>query len=302
MSRAVRFHQFGSASVLRVDDVVVAQPGPGRVGVAVRAAGINPADVKRREGLTADRDLAFPAGVGRELAGVIDAVGEGVSRLAVGDEVFGTVPDGALGDRVVTDPANLAIKPSGLDWAVAGGLALVGQTAHDAVASQRITANDTVLVSAAAGGVGVVVCQLARLAGATVVGTAGPANHAFLESLGVIPVLYGEGLVERVREAAPGGITVVFDQQGRATVEAALRLGVRPERINTIAMDPRELGVERVGRGPADVPTLDALAARVVDGSIVLPVAATYPLAEVRRAFEHLESGHVRGKIVVVPG
>jgi len=300
MSRAVRFHEFGPASVLRIDEVTVAEPRAGRVRVAVRTAGINPADYKRREGLTTSADFAFPAGVGRELAGVVEAVGEGVSGFSVGDEVFGAVPDGSIADLVVTNPANLARRPRELDWAVAGGLALVGQTAHDAVASLHLTADDTVLVSAAAGGVGTVICQLARLAGATVIGTAGRANHDFLRGLGVIPVLYGDGMDERIRDVAPGRITAVFDQQGRETVEAAIRLGVPRERINTIAMDPHELGVERVGRGPADAPTLAALAARVVDGSLVLPVAATYPLDRVRQAFEQLEAGHVRGKVVIV--
>ena len=300
MSRAVRFHEFGPVSVLRIDEVTVAEPRAGRVRVAVRTAGINPADYKRREGLATSPDFAFPAGVGRELAGVVETVGAGVTGFSVGDEVFGTVPDGSIADLVVTNPANLARKPSELGWAAAGGLALVGQTAHDAVASLHLTADDTVLVSAAAGGVGTVICQLARLAGATVIGTAGRANHDFLRGLGVIPVVYGDGMVERIRDAAPGPITAVFDQQGRETVEAAIRLGVPRKRINTIAMDPRELGVERVGRGPADAPTLAALAARVVDGSLVLPVAATYPIARVRQAFEQLEGGHVRGKIVIV--
>jgi NADPH:quinone reductase-like Zn-dependent oxidoreductase len=156
-----------------------------------------------------------------------------------------------------------------------------------------------VLVSAAAGGVGVIVAQLARLAGATVVGTASQRQHAFLESLGVLPVAYGEGLVERVRAVAPRPVTVVFDQHGRETIEVAIALGVDRSRINTIATEPAEFGIERVGRGPANPATLERLAALVVDGSIVIPIDSTYPLERTRDAFVELEAGHTRGKIVI---
>jgi NADPH:quinone reductase-like Zn-dependent oxidoreductase len=300
MSRAVKYHEFGPASVLRVEEVDPPRPKPGKVRVAVRAAGLNPADYKTREGMFSGPSFTFPAGIGRELAGVVDEVGEGVTTVAVGDEVFGNVASGAIAEYMVTNPANLARKPVQLDWVTAGGLSLAGQTAHDAVASQHLEPGDTVLVSAAAGGVGVIVAQLARLAGATVVGTASPGQHAFLESLGVIPVAYGPGLVERVRAVVPGGVSVVFDQHGRETIEAALELGVERTRINTIAADPAEFGIARVGRGPIHPPTLEKLAALVVEGALVVPIDSTFPLDETRAAFEKLETGHLRGKIVVV--
>lgn len=300
MSRAVKFLEFGPPSVLRIVNVDPPRPGPGKVRIAVRAAGLNPADYKTREGMMSGPSFSFPAGIGRELAGVVDAVGEGVTLAKVGDEVFGNVASGAIAEHMVTNPANLAVRPEGLDWVVAGGLSLAGQTAHDAVASQRLTADDTVLVSAAAGGVGVIVAQLARLAGASVIGTASPERHAFLESLGVVPVTYGPGLAERVRAVAPSGVTVAFDQHGRETIEAAIELGVARSRINTIAADPVEFGVERVGRGPTNTATLAKLASLVVDGSIVVPIDSTFPLDQVVAAFEKLETGHVRGKIVIV--
>jgi NADPH:quinone reductase-like Zn-dependent oxidoreductase len=299
MSQAVKYNEFGPASVLRVVEVQTPQAGPGKVRIAVRTAGINPADYKGREGQFHGPSFSFPAGIGRELAGVVDQLGEGVTEFRVGDEVFGTLPSGAIAEYAVVKAGNLAPKPAGLDWVSAGGLALAGTTAWDSVASQNLTADDTLLVSAAAGGVGVLVCQLARLAGATVLGTAGAANHEFLRGLGVVPVAYGGGLVDRIRAAAPQGVTVVFDHHGAETIEAGLALGVAPERINTIAADPADFGVVRVGRGPANPDTLAKLAALVVEGSLLLPIEATYPMGEVVAAFDRLEAGHARGKIVV---
>jgi len=302
MSLAAKYNGFGPASVISVVEVQTPNAKPGKVRVAVRAAGLNPADYKTREGQIHGPSFTFPAGIGRELAGVVDQLGEGAEGFSVGDEVFGTTVSGAIAEYAVTNPAGLALKPAALDWTVAGGLALAGTTAWDAVASQNLTADDTVLVSAAAGGVGVLVCQLAMRAGATVIGTAGEANHDFLRGLGVIPVGYGPGLVDRVRAAAPQGVTVVFDHHGAETIEAGIALGVARERINTIAADPADFGVVRVGRGPANRATLETLAALVVEGALVVPVEAVFPLAEVVPAFERLENGHLRGKIIVTVG
>ena len=301
MSLAAKYNGFGPASVISVVEVQTPNAKPGKVRVAVRAAGLNPADYKTREGQIHGPSFTFPAGIGRELAGVVDQLGEGAEGFSVGDEVFGTTVSGAIAEYAVTNPAGLALKPAALDWTVAGGLALAGTTAWDAVASQNLTADDTVLVSAAAGGVGVLVCQLAMRAGATVIGTAGEANHDFLRGLGVIPVGYGPGLVDRVRAAAPQGVTVVFDHHGAETIEAGLELGVDPARINTIAADPAIWGVVHVGRGPINTETLETVAALVISGELQVTVTATYPLAEVVAAFERLDDGHVRGKIVIVP-
>ncbi|GAB2461217.1 NADPH:quinone reductase-like Zn-dependent oxidoreductase [Conyzicola lurida] len=304
MSRAVKYNEFGPASVLRVENLDAPKPKAGKVRIAVKAAGINPSDSKTREGVMHGPSFTFPAGTGRELAGIVESVGEGVGELSVGDEVFGLVASGAVADLAVTNPANLARKPAGLDWATAGALSLAGQTAFNAVRSQSITASDVVLVSAATGGVGVIAAQLARLAGATVIGTASEANHEFLESLGVIPVSYadaaGTTLADRVRSVAPGPVTVVLDQHGRDTIQAGFDLGVAPGRINTIAADAADYGVEGVGRGPIDTATLATLAGLVVDGSLVVPIAATFPIEETRAAFELLDGGHVRGKVVIV--
>lgn len=298
-SRAVKYDTFGPASVLRIESVEVAPPPEGKVRIAVRAAGLNPADYKVRNGWMPQWAPKLPAGIGREVAGVIDAIGDGVDEFAVGDEVFGAVASGGVAEHVRANPAHLARKPTELDWALAASLPTAGQTAWESVESQHLTGEDTVLVSAAAGGVGIIASQLALKTGARVIGTASESNHEFLRSLGVIPVAYGPDLAHRVR--ALGAVTSVLDNYGVETIEAGLALGVDRARINTIATDPAPYGVAGVGRGSANPSTLEKLARLVVDGKIVVPIFATFALDDVVEAFEVLETGHVRGKVVVVP-
>jgi len=303
MNRAVRFGRFGGPEVLELVDEPVAEPGPDQVRVSLRAAGLNPADSKRRQG-GPQYEVTLPTGIGRELAGVVEAVGPGVHGLSIGDEVFGTVPDGAFQTQLVAGASFFARKPAGLPWPVAGGLALVGQTAWDALASQPLERAaggpaPTILVSAAAGGVGGVLSQLAVLRGIRVIGSASRGNHDWLRSRGVEPVEYGPGLVEAVRALAPEGITAAFDLHGESAVRQFVELGIPPHRINTNAMDPSVFGVRRVGRGPTSIPTLDALAALVVSGDIELPIAASFEFDRVADAFRMLETGHLRGKVVI---
>ena len=301
MARAVRFDRFGDPSVLYLADVPLDEPGPGQVRVGMRAAGLNPVDYKIRRGTSRYR-VTPPAAVGRELAGVVEAVGPDVERLAVGDEVFGSIPTGAFADAVTIEEGYFAARPDAVPIAVAGGLALAGQTAWDALGSQQLSEGQTIVVSAAAGGVGSILSQLAALRGLRVIGTAGSANEEWLRLVGVIPVRYGDGLTERLREAADGEtVAAVFDLHGPETIEAALELGVPPERINTNATDPQPYGVRGVGRGPTSIPTLERLAALVAEGGLTVPIAAVYPLDRVREAFERLEQGHLRGKVVLVP-
>lgn len=299
MNRAVRFSRFGGPEVLELVDQPVSEPGAGEVRVALRAAGLNPADAKRREG-GPQYAVTLPTGIGRELAGVVEAVGAAVAGLIIGEEVFGTVVDGAFQTHLVADAGFFARKPAELPWTVAGGLALVGQTAWDALASQPLSSGATILVSAAAGGVGGVLSQLAVLRGIRVIGSASLGNHDWLRSRGVEPVEYGSGLVDAVRAIAPGGVTAAFDLQGSGTVRQFLELGVPPHRINTNAMDPAEFGIRRVGRGPTSIPTLDVLAALVASGDVEVPIEAAYPFDDVAEAFRRLETGHLRGKVVIV--
>lgn len=297
-SRVVRYHEFGGPEVLRIDQLDAPPPGEGEVRVRFAAGGLNPVDWKIRSGRSRIQ-LPLPVAVGREFSGVIEAVGPGVDDLAVGDAVFGSIPQGAFADWVLAPASVVARVPEGVPLEVAAGLALAGQTAWDALESQGLHAGDVIVVSAAAGGVGGMLGQLAVARGIRVIGTAGAGNHEWLRSRGIEPVLYGEGLRERLASLAPEGITAVFDQFGPETIEAALALGVPPERINTIAADASVYGVRNVGRGAVHPPTLDALAALVADGTLDVPIAATYPLSEVRAAFAFLEAGHLRGKVVV---
>lgn len=297
-SRVVRYHRFGGPEVLEVETDLVPPPGDGEVRVGFAAGGLNPVDAKIRAGRSRVQ-LPLPVAVGREFSGVVEALGAGVEGLAVGDRVFGSIPQGAFADWVIAPAAVVTRVPEGVPLEVAAGLALAGQTAWQALESQQLQEGDVIVVSAAAGGVGGILGQIAVSRGIRVIGTAGNANHEWLHSRGIDPILYGEGLRERLAAAAPEGITAVFDQFGPETIEAALALGVPPERINTIAADATIYGVHNVGRGAVHPSTLDALAALVADGTLDVPIAARYPLSEVRAAFEFLEAGHLRGKVVV---
>jgi enoyl reductase len=302
VSRAVQFSRNGSPEVLDVVEVVEPHAGSGTVRVRVRAAALNAFDFKVRQDAAYLPSKKLPSGQGHEFAGVVDEVGDGVEGVAVGDEVLGWVSFAAQADYVVVPPAQLAPKPTHLDWATAGGIGLVGNTAMRATDAVSPAPGDTVLVSAAAGGVGLLECQLAIRARATVIGTASEANHEFLRSLGVIPVTYGPGLADRVRAAAPQGITAVLDNAGEETVLLGLELGVDPTRINSIVYYPgvEKYGIQAVGGGKKNSAELAELAKLVADGELVLPIAATYPLDEVREAYTQLESRHLLGKIVLL--
>ena len=301
MSRFVQFSEFGGPEVLRVADVENPQPGSGMVRVRVKAAGLNPVDHKIFAGGPAATayGVALPSGNGNDFSGTVDAVGEDVSEWAVGDEVLGGFRFHAQADFVVVDAARVIRKPELLTFEQAGALDIAGRTAWASVASQRLDECDTVLVSAAAGGVGVIAAQLAVQAGATVVGTASEENHDFLRSLGVIPVAYGDGLEDRVR-AVVTRLTAVLDNNGRATIDAGLALGVEPDRINTIAARGYASGVRGVGGQDADIHDLARVAKLVAAGTIVLPVDSVFPLERITEAYQRMIAGHLRGKIVVV--
>lgn len=300
MAKAVRYSEYGGPEVLEWVEVEEPHAGEGRVRVAVRAAGTNPFDYKvRRGGYIPNHTL--PAGQGAEFAGVIDEVGEGVSEFAVGDEVLGWVGTGAQASHVVVRATNVTAKPAGLDWATAGGIGLVSNTAKRAVDSLALGPGDTVLVTAAAGGVGIPTVQFALATGARVVGTASESNHEFLRGLGVIPVAYGEGEVERLRDAAPNGYTAVLDNKGGDALLTALELGVPPERVNTIAdrATAEEHGFATVGGGGKTAEELADFARQAASGELIIPVRSTYPFAEVAQAYRELETGHGRGKVVL---
>jgi NADPH:quinone reductase-like Zn-dependent oxidoreductase len=304
--KAVRFDEYGGVDVLHVAEVPRPVPGPGQVIVEVQAAGINPGEAKIREGLLHSLwPATFPSGEGSDLAGVAEQLGEGVTGVAVGDEVIGWVDTrSSQAEYAVVDAANLVPKPAPVPWEVAGALGVAGFTASAAVRAVGAGAGDTLVVSGAAGGVGSITVQLARRAGATVIGLAGEANHAWLESHGVIPVSYGEGVADRIRKAAPK-VDAFIDTHGGDYVEIALgELGVEPARVDTIARFDAvaKYGVKAEGNAVgASAQTLAELAGLIASGDLEVPIAATYPLDQVQDAYRRLETGHVHGKIVLIP-
>jgi len=306
MSRAVRFDAYGGLDVLEVVDVDPPVPGPGELLVRVKATSINPGEAKIREGALAQRwPSTFPSGEGSDVAGVVEQVGDGVDAFNTGDEVIGFTDNRAAhAELVVIEAANAIPKPPNVSWAVAGSLFVVGATAWAAVRAVDPRPGDTVVVSGGAGGVGSLTVQLAAIAGANVIGLASEPNHAWLADHGVTPVTYGDGVAERIREASGGSVDAFIDTVGGGYVQLALDLGVAPDRIDTIAdfeagpnygvkMDANAVG--------ANAEVLAELAGLIDQGRLEVPIAAVYPLEQVREAFAELAKNHTRGKIVLEP-
>ena len=308
MSKAVQFDQYGDVDVLDVRDVEKPVPAEGEVLVAVKAAGINPGEAAIRRGVMHDRwPATFPSGQGSDLAGLVSEVGPGVDAFAVGDEVLGFTEERASHAEFVVVPAeNLTAKPAGVPWDQAGALYVVGTTAYAAVRSVALAPGDTVAVAGAAGGVGSITVQLAKRAGATVIGIAGPGNDEWLTSHGVIPVNYGDELANRIRAAAADGrVDAFLDFFGGGYVELAVsELGVEPRRVDTIIDFPavERFGVQTAGNADAaDAAVLAELAGLVAADDLDVPIAQVFPLNEVQRAYRTLEERHTRGKLVLRP-
>jgi NADPH:quinone reductase-like Zn-dependent oxidoreductase len=306
MPRAVRFDHYGGVEVLKVVDVERPVPAAGQALVEVKAAGINPGEAKIREGLLHERwPATFPSGQGSDLAGVVAELGDGVERFDVGDDVIGFTHDRAShAELVVVDADHLIPKPSDVPWEAAGALFVAGTTACAAVRAVGAAGGDTVVVTGAAGGVGSFAVQLADHVGAAVLGIASERHHEWLRRHGVTPVAYGEGVADRIRDAADGKIDAFIDTVGGDYVEFALALGVERDRINTIVdfQAGEKYGVKTDGnRAGASAEVLAELARLVEQGQLEVPIADVYPLAQVQHAYRELEQGHMRGKIVLVP-
>jgi NADPH:quinone reductase-like Zn-dependent oxidoreductase len=306
MPQAVRFDEYGGIDVLQVREVDWPVPDPGQVLVRVKAAGINPGEAAIREGkFDSELPATFPSGQGSDLAGVVEELGSGVEEFAVGDELIGFVNTrSSQAELVVVEAGDLTPRPSNVSWEVAGSLFVAGTTAYAAVRAVSAGEGDTVVVSGAAGGVGSIAVQLAKNAGAMVIGLAGEANHGWLADHGVIPVLYGDGVADRIREVSSGEVDAFIDTFGSGYVELALELGVRPERINTIIdfAAVEKYGVKAEGNSAAaSADVLAELANMIAEGTLEIPIFKVYPLAEVRDSYRELEQRHTRGKIVLVP-
>ena len=306
MPRAVRFDKYGGLEVLKVVEVERPIPGPGKVLVRVKAAGINPGEASIRKGLFAERwPATFPSGQGSDLAGIVEELGPGVKNVAVGDEVIGfTNNRSSQAELVVVGAGDVVPRPANVSWAQAGALFVAGTTAYAAVRSVALDTDDTVVVSGAAGGVGSIAVQLAKNADARVIGLAGAANHEWLTEHGVIPITYGDGVEERIRAAGGGKVDAFIDTFGGGYVELALKLGVAKSRIDTIIdfAAAAKYGVKTEGsHEAANAEVLAQLAGLLAAGRLEIPIAKVYPLDEVREAYRELEQRHTRGKIVLEP-
>ena len=305
--KAVRFDDYGGIDVLEVRDVERPEPGLDQVLVAVRAAGINIGEAKIREGLVREIFPAtFPSGEGSDLAGVVEQVGANVNGVAVGDEVIGWTDNRAShAEYVLVEGTNLTAKPPEVPWEVAGALFVAGVTGVATVRAVAPAAGEAVVIAGAGGGVGIFSVQLAVGTGARVIAVASERHHPWLRDRGAIPIDYGDGVVQRIAEAAGETPVAAFiDLVGKGYVELALKLGIDKDRIDTITDFPAiaKYGVKGEGGAvTASAATLAELAQAIATGNLVVPIQRTYPLDDVRAAFAELEAGHVAGKIVLIP-
>ncbi|WP_022886614.1 NADP-dependent oxidoreductase [Glaciibacter superstes] len=276
MALAVRFELYGGPEVLELVDIPRPQAGAGEVVVEVMSAGLNPVDSGIREGqFKVERPAAFPAGQGSDFAGFVVDVGSTVTGWNVNDAVFGHAFRSAQATFVAVPAGNVIRRPDGLSWEIAGSLHLAASLAWDAVQGANAAPGRTILVHAAAGGVGMIAAQLARLRGARVIGTASPSSFDYLRQRDIIPVEYGPGLEERLADIAPGGIDAELEHFGAGAIDIA------------DSVEPTETAV------------VERIATLVAQHQIVVPIAAIYPLAQVQDAYRELEAGHAHGKIVL---
>jgi NADPH2:quinone reductase len=298
--RAFGFTEAGGPERQAFLDVPVPVPGPDEVLVRVRAAGVNPGDCKMRNG---DYGVAGPAVLGREVAGTVTALGPGVTAYAVGDEVFGGCPGmvGGFAEQALVMASFSARRPTAVTPEAAAALPVAAGTAHDAVRQLDLPAGATVLVNGAGGGVGIAAVQLARAAGLTVVGVASPAKHDLVRRFGGMPVAYGDGVLERVRAAAPGGVDGAFDLAGGAALRAIA--GLVADRRRLLSVADRSLVVELGGAAverDRSTAVLTELARLVEAGELDSHVTRVRPLEEAAKAVADVERGHAEGKVVLV--
>ncbi|MDQ6659100.1 MAG: NADP-dependent oxidoreductase [Actinomycetota bacterium] len=296
--KAVQFAEYGGPEVLQVVEVQEPHAGPGQVRVAVRAAGVNPMDWKIRAGYMKDRQpIPLPTGTGLDAAGVVDEVGAGVTDVAIGDEVFG------IGSATYAQHAVLtawATKPAELPFEEAAGYPVPIETAVRILDAVGVQSGQTLLVSGAAGGVGLAVVQIAKGRGITVIGTASDGHQDYLRSLGATPTTYGDGLVQRVRPLAPNGVDAALDIAGSGVIPALIELTGEPSTVLSIADFSAPQHGAKVSTAGDDHTTAYAEALKLFgEGGFRIPVAKTFPLEQAGDAQAFSAAGHVAGRLVV---
>ncbi|KYG25709.1 NADP-dependent oxidoreductase [Priestia endophytica] len=303
--KAAAISASGPPNVLKVMEFDNPHAGAGQVRVRIRAAGIQPFDLEVRSSGWAPPGLEvrYPQILGNEFAGIIDQVGDKVTDFSVGSEVLGWALLACYAEYVVVSVDQIVHKPQNMPWEEAGAITASGQTAHTALQELGVDKGDTILIHAAAGGVGTFAVQLAQAWGATVIGTASERNHDYLRSLGAFPVTYGDDLVDRVRSLAPNGVNVAFDAAGDHALHASLELVENKDRIGTIvAFDlAEELGVRPI-RSQRSVDRLAELVELYSQGKLQIYIRKAFPLHQAADAHREIESGHGRGKVVLTIG
>ena len=299
--RALQFSAYGGPEVLEWAEAPDPHAGPGQVRTAVRAASVNPIDWKVLTGmLSGGKPMEGTGYLGYDAAGVVDEVGDGVSGVSVGDEVFGRGRN-TQAEYAVLD--SWAAKPPSIDWAVAAAAGVAGETSERGLRLLEVKAGDTLFVDGGAGGVGAATVQMALARGARVIASASEANQDYLREIGATPVLYGQGVVERVGAAAGGPVDAVFDVAGKTPVEELISLAPEPSQVVTIANYAAGQAGARVSGGGADSHPMQALALvaeLLAQNKLVLKVQ-TFPFDRAAEAYRISQSGHVRGKLVLVP-
>jgi NADPH:quinone reductase-like Zn-dependent oxidoreductase len=299
--RALQFSTYGGPEVLQWAEAPEPHAGPGQIRIAVRAASVNPIDWKVLTGMLSGGEPMQGTGyLGYDAAGVVDEVGDEVTGVTVGDEVFGR------GQYTQAEYAVLdawAAKAPSVDWAVAAAAGVAGETSERGVRLLDVHAGDTLFVDGGAGGVGAVAVQMALALGAKVIASASEANHDYLRELGAIPVGYGQGLADRVRAAAGGPVDAVFDVAGKTPVEDLISLAPEPSQVVSIANFAAAQAGARVTGGSADSHPMQALAqvAELLAQNKLVIKVQTFPFDRAAEAYRISQSGHVRGKLVLVP-
>jgi len=299
--RALQFTAYGGPEVLRWADAPVPHAGPGQIRIAVRAASVNPADWKLMTGaMSGGQPLAGTGYLGYDAAGVVDEVGDGISAVFVGSEVFGR-GQGTQAEYAVL--AAWAAKPPSIDWAVAAAAGVAGETSERGLRLLGVQAGDTIFVDGGAGGVGAVAVQIAAVRGARVVASAGQANQDYLREIGAIPVLYGQGVAARVQAAAGGRVDAVFDVAGKTPVQELISLVSEPSQVLSIANFAAGQAGARVTGGGADSRPMEALAevAELLAQNKLVIKVQTFPFSRAAEAYRISLGGHVRGKLVLIP-
>ncbi len=297
--KAVQFSEYGGPEVVRLVHVDEPHAGPGQVRIAVRAAGVNPSDWKRRDGQYREFEaVTFPSGFGVEASGIVDEIGPGVANVSVGDAVFG------FGENTMAQYAVLTHwvhKPDDLPFEIAGGLPVIVDTATRALDEVGVKSGQTLLVSGAAGGIGSATLQFARLRGITVIGTASPQKHDYLRDLGAIPTTYGPGLAERVRQLAPQGVNAALDLAGSGIIPELIEIVGDPSHVLSVAdFSAEQYGAKFSHGPPKDPERIFADVARLcTKGLFRLHVEKTFPLEHTAEAQEISANGRVTGKLII---